>query len=453
MKERLRNLIDDPRFQAYHERLGKPRTFSTFDVLRYSDYEIRHSNVLAWLLRPAETHGIGTQFLKRFLGHVNSELAEDDRLHLAEDGFEAENVDVWRERDHVDVMIRLQRDGEGEKQLIVVENKLEPGYSDHLEQVMGYSREQRDKHQDHTVTGVLLSTSPDGSVRIEDLERRVAKERRFRPVVHVGWDFVLQAVRSLLQDGAFPDHNVRAFIEQYVDLLDRRHRAASGSDFNALLDEHGSILKELRRVLEDEGDAGVVRRVPVDRTKHANALVRLVKETRHDPMTMRAAANRLLRSRGVEKPVSSNAPSRTLYWLTWTDPALADATERMGAPRGCVAWALDFSRRRVEIGFRLRFDDKSRLILARLERFMEKTPINRQKRDDHALEDVGYGWKKGYRTDLLSTDELLEMSPREAEAEVIRRLEDFMDSDDSEYRRIDDYFQCLAFATTPPTTA
>lgn len=28
---------------------------------------------------------------------------------------------------------------------------------------------------------------------------------------------------------------------------------------------------------------------------------------------------------------------------------------------------------------------------------------------------------------------------------VIRRLADFMDSDDSEYVRIDDYFQCLAF--------
>ena len=449
MKDELRKLIDDPRFQAYHRDVVTARKFSTFDVLRYSDYEIRHSNVLAWLIRPAETHGIGARFLERFVSHVNSALAADDRMRMAADGFEAENVDVWREVDYVDVMIRFKK----EKQLIVVENKVESANPDHLEQVMGYCREQRDKHEDHTVTGVLLSTSPDGSVRIEDLERRVAKERRFRPVVHVGWDFVLVAVRSLLQDGAFSDDSVRAFIEQYVHLLDRRHRAASGSDFNALLDEHGSILKELRRVLEDEGDAGVVRRIPVDRTKHANALVRLVKETRHDPMTMRAAATRLLRSRGVEKPVASNAPSRTLYWLTWTDPALADATERMGAPRGCVAWALDFSRRRVEVGFRLRFDDKSRPILARLERFMEKTPINRRKRDDHALEDVGYGWRKGYRTDLLSTDELLEMSPPEAQAEVIRRLEDFMDSGDSEYRRIDDYFQCLAFGATPPATA
>ena len=39
------------------------------------------------------------------------------------------------------------------------------------------------------------------------------------------------------------------------------------------------------------------------------------------------------------------------------------------------------------------------------------------------------------------------MSAPEVAHEVIRRLEDFMDSDDSEYRRIDDYFQCLAFGS------
>ena len=58
MEADLRNLIDDPRFRAYHRELVKPREFNTFDVLRYSGCEIRHSNVLAWLIRPADTHGI-----------------------------------------------------------------------------------------------------------------------------------------------------------------------------------------------------------------------------------------------------------------------------------------------------------------------------------------------------------------------------------------------------------
>ena len=51
MDHELRRLIDAPGFQEYH-RESRQREFNTFDVLRYSDYEIRHSNVLAWLLQP-----------------------------------------------------------------------------------------------------------------------------------------------------------------------------------------------------------------------------------------------------------------------------------------------------------------------------------------------------------------------------------------------------------------
>ena len=89
-----RNLIDDPRFRTYHRELAKERQFNTFDVLRYSGYEIRHSNVLAWLLRPADTHGIGSRFLKWFVDHVIGRFPAADRVRLAETSFEAGNVEV-----------------------------------------------------------------------------------------------------------------------------------------------------------------------------------------------------------------------------------------------------------------------------------------------------------------------------------------------------------------------
>ena len=74
MEGDVRGLIDDPRFQAYHRELLKPREFNTFDVLQYADYEIRHSNVLAWLLRPGDTHGIGARFLKWFVDQIDKRL-------------------------------------------------------------------------------------------------------------------------------------------------------------------------------------------------------------------------------------------------------------------------------------------------------------------------------------------------------------------------------------------
>ena len=38
--------------------------FNLFDVLKISRTEIRHSNVLSWLLNPNENHGMGDAFLK-----------------------------------------------------------------------------------------------------------------------------------------------------------------------------------------------------------------------------------------------------------------------------------------------------------------------------------------------------------------------------------------------------
>ena len=88
---------------------------------------------------------------------------------------------------------------------------------------------------------------------------------------------------------------------------------------------------------------------------------------------------------------------------------------------------------------------EERSFVDRLKSFLKKTPINRQKPDGYADLGGGFGFERFYRKEILSNEELVEMSAPEVKEEVIRRLEDFMGSDDSEYRRIDDYFQCLAF--------
>ncbi len=118
----------------------------------------------------------------------------------------------------------------------------------------------------------------------------------------------------------------------------------------------------------------------------------------------------------------------------------------MAGHRGSLSWYLAFSHHNVEMDFALYSQSsEERSFVNRLKSFMEKTPINRQKPDGYSVSDAGYGTEIVYRKEILSNEELVEMSAPEVRDEVIRRLEDFMDSDDSEYRRIDDYFQCLAF--------
>lgn len=283
-----------------------------------------------------------------------------------------------------------------------------------------------------------MSTSPDGSVN-------------FPGIAHVGWDCVREAIGSVLAAGGFASPDVQAFIRQYLDMVARWFRPGSES-FRALLDDHRAVLKELRRVLEKDGDSGVHAMVSADRTEYRDALARLVRESRHDPKQLRALVASRLKSRGIT-PQYSNTAARTVYWVYWTDTALGDAVQRLGGHRGALRWDIGFTHHGVEMDFNFYCgSDKERPFVDRLKTFMEKTPINRRKPDEYAVRDKGYGWEAVYTEEILSNEELVEMSAPEVEHEVIQRLEDFMDSDDSEYRRIDDYFQCLAFGSDEVAT-
>ena len=59
-------------------------------------------------------------------------------------------------------------------------------------------------------------------------------------------------------------------------------RPAGGEVFTALLNDHRSILKEMRRVLEKDGEDGIRRMVSED-PEYGDSLARLVKESRQNP--------------------------------------------------------------------------------------------------------------------------------------------------------------------------
>lgn len=59
---------------------------------------------------------------------------------------------------------------------------------------------------------------------------------------------------------------MQAFIRQYLDMVGRWFRPGSES-VRAHLDDHRAILKELRRVVEKDGDDGVHAMVSADRAE------------------------------------------------------------------------------------------------------------------------------------------------------------------------------------------
>ncbi|MDE2833911.1 MAG: PD-(D/E)XK nuclease family protein [Bacteroidota bacterium] len=214
--------------------LGETRKFNTFKVLRYADYEIRHSNVLAWLLHPSETHSVGDRFLEWFVRHINGRLEAAGLEILPEVDLAPLNVRVERELDYVNITIFFKR----EKYLITIENKTGPASAEHRDQIMAYEGTLRGKYEDYRIQSVLLTTSPDDKAQ-------------FPATAHMSWSSVRESIESLRVAGEFPSSSVQSFFRQYLELLENWLRPAGDGGFEGLL-------KEMRRVWEKDAKKGSV---------------------------------------------------------------------------------------------------------------------------------------------------------------------------------------------------
>lgn len=64
-------LVDNTELEELSAKLA---IFNIFGVLRIEEAEIRHSNVMAWLLDPQGSHGLGQAFLRRVLSTILLDL-------------------------------------------------------------------------------------------------------------------------------------------------------------------------------------------------------------------------------------------------------------------------------------------------------------------------------------------------------------------------------------------
>lgn len=100
--------------------------FNLFRVLRFEHGEIRHSNVLAWLLQPEESHGLKDLFLRRWLMRVFHESESEAASYIDPvelDSLNIRSVEVYREWNHIDLLLRIQT-FDGDEIIIAIENKV-----------------------------------------------------------------------------------------------------------------------------------------------------------------------------------------------------------------------------------------------------------------------------------------------------------------------------------------
>lgn len=103
------------------------KRFNIFDVLKSKTNELRHSNILAWLMDPKANHGLGDLYLRRWLVAVCNNANRNEQ-EVALDPVEVDTtpfktVKVFREWNHIDILLEI-RTADNEQWVIAIENKV-----------------------------------------------------------------------------------------------------------------------------------------------------------------------------------------------------------------------------------------------------------------------------------------------------------------------------------------
>ena len=203
----LQALLADPGLEDLDQELRK---FNQFILLGIARDELSHSRVIASLLNPKGTHGLGDLFLRAFLA-VASAKAEE----LCIGDIRPDHVKEWklakvksiRERDNIDVLVV----GEDDQFVCLIENKINIG--EHSDQLAKYWKRVEGYYKGWPKLAVFLTPRATPPIKETDKEH-------WTPL---GYEAIADVIDSLLDTHA-PDIGMEAgsFLRQYTTTIRRR---------------------------------------------------------------------------------------------------------------------------------------------------------------------------------------------------------------------------------------
>ena len=207
--------------------------FTVFDVLGTSDYEIRHSNVLRWLIDPHESHGCGSSFLDLLWEQICREhdlpkVPFREYSVVREGGNEAEKIDL----------LISSRNNDW---LIVIENKLfSPETGDQLARYFRYIEGRYSSVPSH----FYFYLTPD---RIAPASKE--DSLNWRPI---SYSILVEAVSRFLEN-ALPDR-IRDFPVQNREHIKKNVLKSVGmiERQRSVLKRHAKMFHSLTYLLEEE---------------------------------------------------------------------------------------------------------------------------------------------------------------------------------------------------------
>jgi len=187
--------------------------FNIFQVLRIEHNEIRHSNVIAWLLNPKESHGLSEIFIKRFLSNILlSNQKHDSKLSPAKaELMNLGDVEVFRELGSKDLSIDLLIYSKENEFVVLIENKIRANESKgQLRKYFDFVKENFKEAK--SVISVLLTT--EGELPSEE-----ARELGYIPWNHRALSDITTGIIEEQHDRIPQDAQI--FLQHYLDVLRR----------------------------------------------------------------------------------------------------------------------------------------------------------------------------------------------------------------------------------------
>ena len=174
--------------------------FNLFDLLRITNIEIRHSNILAWIFDPNENHGLGDSFIKYFITKVVSKCdnTKYDNLFdlLLQDFY---SYQVYRESNYMDIVL----DSREEKKAVIIENKIWSEESSG--QLNKYLDKSKIEYKDYQVLYVFLT--PNG--------REASDSDNW---IEISYGEIIDSLERSIK-GMNLRNEVRLVIHNYIDIV------------------------------------------------------------------------------------------------------------------------------------------------------------------------------------------------------------------------------------------
>lgn len=188
-----------------HELEAYLNRFNPIRIMRMEGMELRHSNILAWLLDPLETHGLGDRFLKSFLSEaLRGESAKGRPTALEITQADLQDIEVRREWQHIDIFLLSRRNNWA----FIVENKF------HAAQHKGQLSKYIDK--------VRSAFEPEeGKLDIRGVFLTLHDEEPEEPsYASIGYDAVCDLLaRAMQTEGQSLGKEVQVFLSHYIEII------------------------------------------------------------------------------------------------------------------------------------------------------------------------------------------------------------------------------------------